>query len=304
MKLTNVIKNCISDPKMIQKYYLVSPLSRRMSDEAFIKKSYEVQTGNKLDLEHPVTFNEKLQWLKLHDRKEIYHTMVDKYAARKYVADKIGDEYLIPLLGVWDSFDEIDFDALPDEFVLKPTHTSGDYFICTDKSKIDKAALRSEVSSWLKKDYYMSHREWVYKDVKPRLIAEKFMRDFSGDGLVDYKIFCFSGEPKLLYIFYGRGDESKTGVSYYDMDFKLMPIERTDFGLVKDEVKTPENFGKMKELAETLSQGHSFLRVDLYNVDGKIYFSELTFYPTSGFSLFKTREMDKLIGDMLTLPEN
>ena len=171
----NKIISYIVEPKKIILYLMNKNYLSFIPDETFLKMKYKLMMGTKLDLENPKTFNEKLQWLKLHDRNPEYTKMVDKYEAKEYVANIIGKEYIIPTLGVWDKFDDIDFDALPNEFVLKPTHTSGNVFICKDKSKIDYKKLKKQVNKWLKRDYYRIHREWPYKNVKPRIIAEKYM---------------------------------------------------------------------------------------------------------------------------------
>ncbi len=297
------VKKCLKDRRMIAKYFLKSPLSNFLSDKAFLSLAYRANLGKKLNLENPVTFNEKLQWLKVYDKNPEYHKLVDKYEVRKYIEEKLGSEYLIPLLGVYDSFEEIDFDALPNEFVLKPTHTSGNVFICHNKADIDMQKLEREVDGWLKRDYYSQNREWTYKGIKPRIIAEKFMSDGTKDGLTDYKFYCFNGSPEFLYVSQGLSDHATAQISFYDFDFNRLLFGRADFRRIEDEIKKPENFDVMLEIATKLSQGYAFLRVDLYTVEKNVYFSELTFYPCSGYMPFEPEEWDKRIGDMLTLPE-
>ena len=192
-----------------------------LSDKAFLKLLYWARVGKKLNLKNPKSYNEKLQWIKLYDRKPEYTVMVDKYSVREYIKEKIGEDYLIPLLGVWDSFDEIDFDKLPDQFVLKCTHDSGGLVICKDKSKLDIEKARTKINKCLKRNFYKYNREWVYKDVKPRIIAEKFMVDESGTELKDYKFFCFDGEPKAMFIATDRPHDTR--FDFFDMEFNHLP---------------------------------------------------------------------------------
>ncbi|MDD6518596.1 MAG: ATP-grasp fold amidoligase family protein [Oribacterium sp.] len=273
-----------------------------LSDEAFLKKMFSIYMGYELNLENPRTFNEKLQWLKLNDRKSIYTTMVDKYTVKNYVASIIGEEYIIPTLGVWDKFDDIDFDALPNQFVLKCTHDSGGLVICKDKSKLDKNAARKKLNRSLKTNYYYRFREWPYKNVTPRIIAEKYMEDHSTSELRDYKFFCFGGMAKCYKVDFDRFVEHRA--NYFSADGKLMKIGEEicppDFN---KEIPAPENLEKMKELAEKLSATQPFLRADFYDVNGHVYFGELTFYPASGFGKFIFDGNDELLGSWIKLPE-
>ena len=273
-------------------------LTNVLSDKTFVKIEYRNRMRKKLNLKNPQTFNEKLQWLKIYDRKPIYTTMVDKYEVKNYVADKIGDEYIIPTLGVWDSFDEIDFDSLPDQFVLKCTHDSGGLVICKDKSKLDKEKAKKKIELSLNRNYYYHGREWAYKDVKPRVIAEKLI-DVQ---IVDYKFYCFNGEPKLLYLSRGLENHATASISFFDLDLKRLPFHRSDFRPFTDEPEIPEGYQEMLEIVRKLSNGMSFIRVDLYNVGGKIYFSELTFYPCAGYMPFAPKEWDYTLGQWIELP--
>lgn len=272
-------------------------------DEFYIKLQFKNFVGKELDLNNPSSFNEKMQWLKLYDRNPLYTNLVDKYEVRKYISEKIGEEHLIPLLGVYDSFEEIDFDQLPNQFVLKPTHTSGDIFICKDKSKINYGHLRKKVNKWLKRKYYYEHREWPYKNIKPRIICEKFMVDESGSELKDYKIFCFNGEPKCLFVALERHSESGMKMDFYDMDWNLLPFER-EYPRSGKKIPKPKSFDQMVEFAKLLSKDLPFVRVDFYDVNGHLYFGELTFYPGSGLEKFSPEKYDYLLGSWLTLPEN
>lgn len=275
-------------------------LLKIVPDSLYLKIKYKLIMGKKLNLNNPKTFNEKLQWLKIYDRNPKYTTLVDKYKVREYIKNEIGEEYLIPLLGVYNSFEEIDFDSLPNQFVLKPTHTSGDYFICKDKSKINYSLLKKQVDKWLKRKYYWLHREWPYKNVKPRIICEKFMVDESGVELKDYKFFCFDGIPKAMFVATDRGIDTR--FDFFDMDFKRLPIVKNHYLNGRKEINKPVNFDKMVELAKMLSMGIPHVRVDFYNINGKIYFGELTFYHFSGFEKLEPEKYDEIFGNWIRLP--
>lgn len=275
---------------------------RTMPAQQFLKKMYHFRTGKDLNLENPVTYTEKLQWLKLYDHRPEYTTMVDKYAAKQYVAEKIGEEYIIPLFGVWERAEDIDFDALPDRFVLKTTHDSGSYIVCKDKSQLDIPAARKQMAKFLKRKYYDNNREWPYKNVPPRIIAEAYMEDSRCGELRDYKFFTFGGVPKVLYIAQGRGKGEPTVADFFDMDFNHLPFT-IDHDMAPVPPAKPENFALMQELAAKLSAGTPQLRVDFYEVDGKVYFGEMTFFHCSGFEAFHPEEWDKIFGDWVCLPE-
>lgn len=271
-----------------------------MDDEAYLKRKYKACMGREIHLDSPQTFNEKLQWLKLHDRKPEYTTMVDKYAVKMYVADIIGEKYIIPTLGVWNHFDEIDFDKLPNQFVLKCTHDSGGIVICKDKNKLDLKSAKKKIEKSLKQNYYWSGREWPYKDVKPRIIAEEYMIDESGYELKDYKFFCFNGEPKMMFIATDRGSDTK--FDFYDMEFNHLPFTNGHPNANK-QIKKPKNYSTMLALSAKLSFGIPHVRVDFYNINGKIYFGELTFFHWSGLVPFEPEEWDYKLGSWLKLPE-
>lgn len=271
-----------------------------LSDEEYLCRMFEAKMGYPLDLNNPQTFNEKLQWLKIHDRKPIYTTMVDKCAVKEYVSSIIGKEYIIPTLGVWDSFDEIDFNSLPEQFVLKCTHDSGGLVICKDKSKLDKAAARKIINKSLKRNYFYVGREWPYKDVKPRIIAERYMEDSATAELRDYKFFCFGGVPKCYKVDYDRFIGHKA--NYFTADGRIMRLGEMvcppDFSVG---IPVPACLEKMKMLASKLSETNIFLRVDFYEVDGKVYFGELTFYPNDGFGRFTFENNDDMLGSWINL---
>jgi len=270
--------------------------------EPYLKIYYRLAMGKKLNLRHPQTFNEKLQWLKLYDQKPIYTTMVDKNAAKKYVADIIGNTYIIPTLGVWDTPEDIDFDKLPDKFVLKTTHDSGGIRMIDKKKGYDRAAINAFFSTRLSKSLYNRMREWPYKDVKPRIIAEEYLEDSLTGELRDYKFYCFNGEVKLLLIVSNRMSKEQTCFDYFDRNYNHLPIVWSGPNS-KVLPNKPETFGEMIRIAEKLSVGIPHVRVDLYECNLHIYFGELTFFPGSGFHTFSDEKWDYKLGEWIKLPE-
>ena len=297
----NKIIKYIKKPSNVLLYLMNKNFFKWIPDEKYIKIKYKLEMNQKFNLKEPRTFNEKLQWLKLYDRKPEYTKMVDKYEAKKYVADIIGEEYIIPTLGVWDKFEDIDFTKLPNQFVLKPTHASGNVFICKDKEKINYKQLRKMINKWLKRDYYLVHREWPYKNIKPKIIAEQYMVDDSGMKLKDYKFFCFNGIAQTILVCSNRNGSFKN-TNFYDINWNLQPFTREKHKNSNEQIKKPKNLDEMITVAEKLSKDIPFVRVDLYEINGKVYFGELTFYPSSGFEGFEPEEWDKKLGDMLELP--
>lgn len=304
MKIFKQINNFFTDPLIRFGYLTKLGLTKFMSDEKYIKKKFELSLGYELNLDNPQTFNEKLQWLKLYDRKPEYTTMVDKYAVKKYVADKIGEQYIIPTLGVWDNPDEIDFDKLPDQFVLKCNHNSGlGMCICRDKSKLDIKKVKAELRKGLKENYYWGGREWPYKDVPRKIIAEKYMEDKNYNALNDYKFFCFNGVAELMFVATERQKEDvETKFDFYDMDFNHLNFTNGHPNSSAN-IRCPLMLKQMKNIAEILSQNIPHIRVDLYEINGEIYFGELTFSHWSGFVAFEPNEWDYKIGEMVELPK-
>lgn len=282
-------------------YDIKRACSNLIPDKLYLKMKYRKKMKEKLNLKNPQTFNEKMQWLKLYDRKPIYTKMVDKYEVREYIKEKIGEEYLIPLIGVYDNFDDIDFAGLPNQFVIKCTHDSGGLVVCRNKQELDITKAKEKINKCLKRNFYYFNREWPYKNVKPRIIIEKYMEDSKSKELVDYKFFCFNGEPKFIYISEGLENHETAKISFLDMDFKREKFKRTDYEDFKEIPKKPLNFDKMKELARILSKGHAFLRVDLYEINNNIYFSELTFTPCAGYLPFEPKEYDNILGEWIKL---
>lgn len=274
-----------------------------LSDEDFLKKAYRIRMGESLNLKNPQSFNEKLQWLKLYDRRPEYTTMVDKYAVKKYVADRIGEQYIIPTIGVWERFEDIDFDMLPTQFVLKCTHDSGGLTICRDKSKFDIESAKKKIDRSLKRNYYYSGREWPYKNVRPRIIAEQYMEDSETGELRDYKFFCFNGEVKALFIASERQSKStETRFDFFDANFNHLPITNGHPNADTPPQK-PKCFEEMKRLASLLSKNIPHVRVDFYETNGRVYFGELTFSHWSGFVPFSPKEWDYTFGSWIKLPD-
>lgn len=274
-----------------------------LSDKAYLSILYRANFKKKLDWKDPKTFNEKLQWLKLYDRDPRYSEMVDKYAAKGFTAERIGGEYVVPTLaGPWDSFDQIDFDALPDQFVLKTTHDCGGVVICKDKNSFDYQKAKEFLHGHLNRDYYLTCREWPYKKVKPRIFAEKYLAELDED-LKDYKFFCFNGVPRLMFIASERQSEtSETKFDFYDMEFNHLPIINGHPNS-SQEIQRPRNFERMKELAAVLSKDIPHLRVDFYECNGQLYLGELTFSHWGGFVPFEPQQWDEILGSWLILPE-
>ncbi len=289
----------IKRPQRIILYLMDKNLFDWMPDEPYLKLKYYLCMGKKLNLNEPKTYNEKLQWLKIHDRKKIYTTMVDKYEVKKYVKDIIGEEFIIPTLGIYNSFDEINFDELPDKFVIKCTHDSGGLEIVKDKSKMDKEKVRKKINVFMKRNFFKVHREWPYKNVKPRIIIEQYMEDNRTQELRDYKFYVFNEKVGMMMVATDRVG-GNTKMNFYDTEFNLLPFERGRPNTEK-KLNKPENLQKMINFAEKLSKGTPHVRVDFYEVDGKLFFGELTFFPASGFSSFNPEEWDRKFGDMLDL---
>lgn len=298
MRLLNAIK----DPSKVILYLAEKGYFDRKSDEKYLRLKYRAKMGKKLELDEPRTFNEKLQWLKLHDRRPEYTVMVDKHRVREYISEKLGAQYLIEQLGVWDSPDEIDFAALPDRFVMKCNHNSGlGMCICTDKASLDMERVKAELRKGLEQDYYLTGREWPYQDVPRKIVAEQFLES-DGGGLTDHKIHCFNGVPRFILVCRDRFTESGLVEDFYTPAWERMEVKRPKIPNGAAPLPKPEKLDEMLALAEKLSKDIPFLRVDLYLVEGKIYFSELTFFPASGFEGYDPPEWDRTFGQWLELP--
>lgn len=277
--------------------FLFRKFGRFLPDAIYLRKRYEQVMGRKLDLKNPTLFTEKIQWLKLHDRNPLYHNLVDKFEVKKYVSDLLGPELVIPTLGVLDSVSDIDWNALPDQFVLKCTHDSGSAVICRDKCSLDRNSVTDLLNRALSTDFYKGRdREWVYKGVKPRILAEALL---PGDPC-DYKFFCFDGEPRFFKVDFDRFSDHRA--NYYSLDGELLPFSERHYPRDPDrKVELPPAICEMTEYARKLSSGIKFVRVDFYYVEGHVYFGEMTFYPYSGLGPFDPLEADKQIGSLIHL---
>lgn len=302
--VNNRIISLLKDPGHIYigvVYRFLNLFAKQLSDKAYIEWKWFVTFGRRINLDNPHTFNEKLQWLKLYNRIPDYTRLVDKYEVKKHVAALIGEQYVTPTLAVYEHAEDINFDALPNQFVLKTTHDSGGIVICTDKSKLNKEKAIKTLDKALKTDFYAYTREWPYKDVPRRIIAEQYIPTPDGD-LRDYKFFCFDGVPKVMFVAADRftpGEE--TTFDFFDMDFNHIDVRNGHLNSTKTILK-PTGFERMKELAAKLSAGFPHVRVDFYDINGKIYFGELTFFHFSGFVKFKPHDLDIQMGRYLALP--
>lgn len=273
-----------------------------MPDRLSIRYIFKKKLGYKCDLEHPKSFNEKIQWLKLHDRKEIYHDLVDKDKVKHVIGDLIGDEYIVPTLGVWKRFDEIDFARLPNRFVLKCTHDSASVVLCKDKTSFDCFSAREKLTEALRTDYYhYEGKQWAYKGVERRIIAEEYLDEGSNVGLTDYKFMVFGGECRCVFVCSGR--HSRLRLDAYDTDWQLMPFTRNNHPNMKERIPRPQCYDTMLMLAENIAKfvNNPFVRVDFYQVDGKVYFGEVTFYPEGGLGRFSPIEWDYVMGEWIKL---
>ena len=272
-----------------------------ISDKTYLKLLYETRIGKKLNLKNPITFDEKLQWLKLYDRKDEYTVWADKYEVRNYVAEKLGEQYLIPLLGVWNSADELKLDDLPEQFVLKCTHDSASVCICTNKKNFDWNAAMDKLQKSLNQNYYWHSREWPYKNITPRIIAEAYMTDESGTELKDYKIYTFGGEPYLIQVDFDRFHNHRRNLYTTEWEYIDETIEYSKDPNVK--IAKPEHLEEMLECSRKLAVGTISLRTDFYSINGKIYFGEITFYQEAGFAHFEHEEFAKKLGDQIKFPK-
>ena len=289
------------DIKKTIKDFLIDNFSWIISDELYLRWKFKKNMGYKLNLEAPKSFNEKLQWLKLYNRQPLYTSLVDKYAVKDYIEARIGSDYIIPTLGIWDKPEQIEWDMLPNRFVLKTTHGGGGtgVVICKDKRTFDKNKAIKCLNQSLALDLYVHSKEWPYKNVPKRIIAEQYMEDANGE-LNDYKLFCFNGKVKVLFIATGRF--KNLCFDFFDESGEFLPFDQM-YPHADPKPTIPKNFEKMKELAESLSADIPFVRVDFYSVNEKIYFGEMTFFHDSGMVPINPREWDYKLGEWLTLPQ-
>ena len=301
--MANKLQRLINNPWQIALLFAHRGYLDGFSDERYLKTLFRAKFGYKLNLESPKTFSEKLQWIKLHDHNPEYQTMVDKYDVKDYVSRIIGSEYVIPAYGVWDRFEDIDFEKLPDQFVLKCTHDSGGIVICRDRAKLDMDAARRKITKSMDSDYYLQGREWPYKGMKHRIIAEQLLVDESGEELRDYKVMCFGGIPKLIEFHTGRYTDHQSQ-DFYDTDWNKTTISQgglQQFQTTDYVAPRPSTLDEMLRLSAVLSKDIAHVRIDWYSVYGKLYFGEITFFDGSGLDPFDDPNDDLMLGSWIDL---
>lgn len=291
-------KRALTDPRHDCDLFL-NATANWWSDETFIKLKFRVKNGKRLNLKDPKTFNEKQNWLKLYDRNPLYTDLVDKYRVKAFVSRTIGEEYVVPCYGFWESVDDVDFDSLPQQFVIKCNHDSGGVCICKDKSQFDVAAAKAKLRRGMNDDFFKYSRVWPYKNVKKGILADKYLDDHVGTELRDYKWWCFNGEPKVMYCTNKAKDVYE---NFYDMDFNSLDISH-GFRRFEPEIQKPVEFELMKDLAAKLSAGIPFVRIDFFDVEGHVYFGEFTFYDW-GAMLPLSDEWEERLGSWILLPKN
>ena len=274
---------------------------RFLDDETYLKIMYKAAFGKRLDLDNPTSFNEKIQWMKINDRNPDYPIMVDKCEAKKYVANIIGANYIIPTIGVWDKVEDIAFDKLPSKFVLKCTHDSGGVVICSNKSQLDLKKAKRKLENALNSSYYWVGREWPYKNVRPRILAEEYLEDSTGTGIKDYKIFCFNGKPEIILVCSNRFGVGGLAEDFFDLEWNHLNMSRLNHSNSTIIVEKPEKLNEMIEKSELLAGNKRFSRIDFYEVGGQIFFGEITLYPASGFDGFVPEEWDYKLGQKIRL---
>lgn len=297
--LPRKIKIFFKRPKVLV-VIILQYLSPLLSDEIYLKLLFYLYMGYKLDLNQPKTYNEKLQWLKVNFRIPLMTKMVDKFEAKKVISDKIGTEYVVKNYGIWDSFKDIDFNLLPDKFVLKTTHDQGGVVICRNKSSFNYFAAEAKINKHLRKKHFFLSREWPYKNVKPRIIAEELLFSRNENIFKDFKFYCFNGEPKIMYISSGK-EHGRMVFDFYDMDFNLLNIKRPGIPNSNQLFVRPSRFSEMIELSKKISSGFPHIRIDFYEIDSKLYIGELTFFQGGGLMPFIPEEWDNILGSWINL---
>lgn len=272
-----------------------------LPDKTYLKILYRFETGKKLNLEKPRYFNEKLQWLKLYDRNPIYTKLVDKYEVKNLIIEKLGAEYLIPMIAVYERVEDIEWEKLPNQFVVKCTHGSGSNIICKEKENLSIEKSNKKLNKWMKKNWYWSGREWPYKYVKPRIIIEKYIVDDSNEELKDFKFHCFNGEPFILQVDYNRFIKHYRNI--YDLNYNQINATIQYPSSNSLIIAKPTNLDKMIEIAKILSEGFKYIRVDLYESQGKVYFGELTLHHGSGLEKIIPESFDKTLSDLIKLDQ-
>lgn len=300
--MLNKLRRYFSNPYYALGYDMIKLYPRLMSDKFYLSVLWKMIMGYELDWKDPKTFNEKLQWLKLYDRNPLYTTLVDKYRVKNWVADRIGTQYIIPTLAVYNSVNEIDLNRLPNQFVLKCNHDSGSIIVCKDKSNIDLEAVKEQLNKSIKEDFYWEAREWPYKNVKRCIFAEKYLEDSASKELPDYKFFAFNGDVKALFVATERGYSAvETKFDFFDTDFNHLNVINGHPN-AKIVPNKPKNFNKMLEFSKVLSKGIPQVRCDFYEANGHLYFGEMTLYHFGGLTTFNPESFDRIMGDWIKLP--
>lgn len=310
-RIINVLKKVARNPRLVIRYLNALGMLNFLSDKTCLMLLWWAETGTRLNLNNPIGFNEKLQWLKVYDHRPEYTKYVDKVLVRDYVKETIGEKYLVPIIGVFDNPEQIDFNLLPEKFVIKCNHNSGGGMcVCTDKSTINTKIIRDKLNKELRKNFYYENREWPYKNVVPKLLCEEFIIDKNpmntSGTLIDYKFHCFNGEPKFLYVGtddISSGTKGELKLSFLDLNWETPPFYRSDHEPIQTEIKKPDCLDEMIEIARKLSKGIPFVRVDLYWVNNQILFSEMTFFPGGGFGFFSPEEWEIKLGEWISLPK-
>lgn len=300
MPLNHVLKMLLNKLRILEGI-IARKLVKFLSDELYIKMLFHSRVGYYPNLDNPRTYNEKLQWLKLNYKRPEYTKMVDKYSAKEYVASVVGEKYIIKTLGIWERVEDIDWDSLPNRFVIKVTSDSGGIVVCKDKATLDIEQAKAKLRKGWGKNYYLYNKEYPYRDIQPRIIAEEYIEDESGYELKDYKFFCFDGHPKYLFVASDRHSTEETKFDFFDLNWEHLPVINGHPNS-SVEIKKPLNFEEMIQVAAKLSKGMPHVRVDLYNNNGKIYFGELTFFHWSGMIAYQPIEWDYKFGDYINLP--
>lgn len=293
--MNKVVKTAIIIISGLDKHRLLSLIP----DSTYVSTIYYLKTGKRLNLKNPVTFNEKLQWLKVNDHNSRYSQFVDKLSAKECVGSIIGDKYIVPCYKSWKNVEEISFSDLPNEFVLKCNHDQGSVIIVNDKADADIKYIKKWFKNKLNRNAYYGTREYPYKEIVPTVFAEKNL----GAGISDYKFYCFNGEPRFLYVGRGLTFDHSLKIDFYDLDWNLMPFYRTDYERL-GKVPKPDHLDEMIVIAKKLSKGTRFVRIDLFEVNGQVYFSEFTLCPASGYMPFVPAEYDEILGGWINLECN
>lgn len=298
--MNDKLKTVFSNPIVFVTAMGARGLLNWMPDSLYLKILYRGFVGERLNLKNPRKYNEKLQWLKIHDRKPEYSMMVDKYTVRQYITEKLGEEYLIPCLGVWEDVEEIDFDKLPQQFVLKCTHDSGSVIICKNKDSLDIDQVKRHLKRACKRNYYDTYREWPYKNVKPRIIAEAYMVDLQEDDLKDYKVLCFDGKAKLIEVHQNRFNNGEHTQDFYDVEWNNLHLAQKCLKNAKADLAKPERLEDVLKLSEAIAANLKHVRIDWYLIKDAIYFGEITFFDGAGFEPYPEKE-ELMLGKLIHL---